>query len=100
MWISSGINTLRASQARVSANQYADDVETLFEQDYSLEQEYHQLLNGKSNTSFIAAGNMTSGREMGSYDGPDSRHVLLLAATHGQHVGSMSSVPFGTDICH
>ena len=47
MWISSGVSALRASQARVSANQYADDVETLFEQDYALEQQYHQLLDGK-----------------------------------------------------
>ncbi|KAI0085503.1 hypothetical protein BDY19DRAFT_996640 [Irpex rosettiformis] len=47
MWISSGLSALRASQARISANTYADQVEDLFEQDYQLEQQYHQLLNGK-----------------------------------------------------
>nr|BCT97380.1 xylan a-1,2-glucuronidase [Irpex lacteus] len=47
MWIASGFSALRASQARISANQYADQVEDLFEQDYQLEQQYHQLLNGK-----------------------------------------------------
>lgn len=46
MWIASGFSALRASQARISANQYADQVEDLFEQDYQLEQQYHQLLNG------------------------------------------------------
>jgi hypothetical protein len=46
MWISSGLSALRASQARISANQYADQVEDLFEQDYQLEQQYHQLLDG------------------------------------------------------
>lgn len=52
MWISSGVNALRVSQARVSANQFADDVETLFEQDFALEQQYHQLLNGKRSLWF------------------------------------------------
>ncbi|KAI5117957.1 hypothetical protein M0805_001619 [Coniferiporia weirii] len=47
MWIAQGINNLRASQARLSANDYADQVEQLFEDDYSLETEYHQLLDGK-----------------------------------------------------
>ncbi|PSR81818.1 hypothetical protein PHLCEN_2v6249 [Hermanssonia centrifuga] len=47
MWISAGINNMRASQARLSTNDYADQVETLFEQDYDLEQQYHQLLDGK-----------------------------------------------------
>lgn len=53
MWISSGINALRASQARASANQYADAVETLFDQDYALEQQYHGLLNGTDSLNFI-----------------------------------------------
>jgi hypothetical protein len=47
MWIASGINALRATQARASANTYADRVETLFEQDYEIETEYHSLLDGK-----------------------------------------------------
>ncbi|KAJ3491899.1 hypothetical protein NLI96_g361 [Meripilus lineatus] len=47
MWMSSGINNLRASQARISANTFADQVEDLFEQDFALETQYHQLLNGK-----------------------------------------------------
>ena len=38
---------MRAFQARLSANDYADQVEQLFEQDYDLEQEYHSILNGK-----------------------------------------------------
>ena len=46
MWISAGINNLRASQARLSTNNYADQVESLFEQDFALEQQYHSLLNG------------------------------------------------------
>ncbi|KAI0826133.1 hypothetical protein BC629DRAFT_1276143 [Irpex lacteus] len=47
MWISAGINNLRASQARLSANNFANQTEALFDQDYDLEVEYHQLLNGK-----------------------------------------------------
>ncbi|KAH8117845.1 hypothetical protein DFH11DRAFT_1839415 [Phellopilus nigrolimitatus] len=47
MWVSQGINNLRVSQARLSANDFADQVEELFEQDYELETEYHQLLDGK-----------------------------------------------------
>jgi hypothetical protein len=48
MWISAGTNNLRASQARLSANDFANQTETLFEQDYDLEVEYHQLLDGRS----------------------------------------------------
>ncbi|CAL1698338.1 unnamed protein product [Somion occarium] len=47
MWISAGINNLRASQARLSTNDFADQVEQLFDQDYDLEVQYHQLLDGK-----------------------------------------------------
>ncbi len=50
MWISAGINNMRASQARLSTNDYADQVETLFEQDYDLEQQYHQLLDGETSS--------------------------------------------------
>lgn len=46
MLISAGINNLRASQARLSANDYADTVEQLFETDYDLEVEYHTILDG------------------------------------------------------
>lgn len=92
MWISSGINALRASQARVSANQFADDVETLFEQDYTLEQDYHQLLDGKSLSDFHdKLLTSTHDREMGPHDGPNPRYVLLLAATDGQYVRTFSA---------
>lgn len=47
MWISSGINNLRVSQARLSANNYAEQVRDLFQKDYELETEYHTLLDGK-----------------------------------------------------
>ena len=46
MWIAAGYNNLRASQARLSTNDYADQVETLFAQDFALEQQYHALLDG------------------------------------------------------
>lgn len=46
MWIFAGQNNLRASQARLSTNNLAGQVESLFEQDYALEQQYHQLLDG------------------------------------------------------
>ncbi len=46
MWISAGINNLRVSQARLSANDFGQQVEELFEQDYDLEVEYHSLLDG------------------------------------------------------
>lgn len=49
MWISAGINSMRASQARLSANVYATQVENLFEQDYDIETEYHALLDGTDN---------------------------------------------------
>ena len=47
MWISSGYNNLRASQAAVSANQYGEAVSRLFQQDYALQLEYHSVLNGE-----------------------------------------------------
>ncbi|CAK5271250.1 unnamed protein product [Mycena citricolor] len=47
MMIKAGQNVLRASQARLSTNQLADEVETLFENDFSLETRYHALLDGK-----------------------------------------------------
>jgi hypothetical protein len=49
MWISAGMNNLRASQAKLSANDYGKQVEDLFERDYDLEDEYHKLLDGKWN---------------------------------------------------
>ncbi|KAI0758973.1 hypothetical protein C8Q74DRAFT_277496 [Fomes fomentarius] len=47
LWISAGINNLRASQARLSANDYFDEVQKFFEDDYALEIDYHSILNGK-----------------------------------------------------
>lgn len=46
LWITAGANNLRASQARISTNDLADQVEDLFEQDYDLELQYHHMLNG------------------------------------------------------
>ena len=88
MWISSGVSALRASQARLSTNQFADATESLFDQAFALEQQYHQLLNGKFmfSGSFFCSLMLNGDRQMGSYDGPDPRHVLLLATADGQHV--------------
>ncbi|KAH7927567.1 glycoside hydrolase family 115 protein [Leucogyrophana mollusca] len=47
MWIYAGINNLHASQARVSANDYATKVQSLFQKDWDLEVEYHTILDGK-----------------------------------------------------
>ena len=47
MWISAGINNLRASQARISANDFMTSVEQLFDDDYALEVDYHTILNGE-----------------------------------------------------
>ncbi|KAF7321993.1 GH115-C domain-containing protein [Mycena kentingensis (nom. inval.)] len=47
MMIKAGQNMLRASQARQSANDLADEVEKLFEHDFDLEVQYHTLLDGK-----------------------------------------------------
>jgi len=47
MWISAGMNNLRASQAFLSANSYKSQVEDLFEQDWELETEYDNQLEGK-----------------------------------------------------
>ena len=52
MWITQGMNALRASQARLSTNNLASQVEELFEKDYDLEVEYHSLLDGEPH-SFI-----------------------------------------------
>ena len=41
------MNNLRVSQARLSANNLADQVESLFTQDYDLEVQYHTMLDGK-----------------------------------------------------
>ncbi|KAF8999865.1 hypothetical protein BDQ17DRAFT_1427597 [Cyathus striatus] len=47
MLISAGMNNLRASQARYSVNALADQVEQLFENDFDLETQYDNLLDGK-----------------------------------------------------
>ncbi|KAK0237297.1 hypothetical protein EDD85DRAFT_908116 [Armillaria nabsnona] len=47
MLISAGLNNLRASQARLSTNNLADQVQDFFDFDYELETEYHTLLDGK-----------------------------------------------------
>ncbi|KAL0952642.1 hypothetical protein HGRIS_006887 [Hohenbuehelia grisea] len=49
MLIAAGINNLRASQARISTNNFADQVVSLFSQDFDLETQYHTLLDGKWN---------------------------------------------------
>ncbi|KAK0237300.1 hypothetical protein EDD85DRAFT_837135 [Armillaria nabsnona] len=45
MLISAGLNNLRASQARLSTNNLADQVQDFFDFDYELETEYHTLLD-------------------------------------------------------
>ncbi len=47
MWIYQGLNNLRVTQARLSANALGQQVQTLFAQDYDLEHEYHTLLDGE-----------------------------------------------------
>ncbi|KAF8064309.1 hypothetical protein FPV67DRAFT_1672029 [Lyophyllum atratum] len=47
--ITAGMNNMRASQARLSANALADQAEKFFEQDFDIETQYHQLLDGKWN---------------------------------------------------
>ncbi|KZT03278.1 glycoside hydrolase family 115 protein [Laetiporus sulphureus 93-53] len=47
MWIAAGMNNFRASQAFLSANDYAAIVEELFQQDWELEVEYESQLDGK-----------------------------------------------------
>ncbi|CCM00698.1 uncharacterized protein FIBRA_02738 [Fibroporia radiculosa] len=47
MWYAAGMNNLRASQAFLSANYYAAEVEALFDQDWELELEYDTQLDGK-----------------------------------------------------
>ena len=51
MWVYQGMNNLRASQARLSTNELAKRVEDLFEEDYRLEDEYHNLLDGECKAS-------------------------------------------------
>ncbi|KAK0189365.1 glycoside hydrolase family 115 protein, partial [Armillaria mellea] len=45
MLISAGLNNLHASQARLSTNNLADQVQEFFDIDYELETEYHTLLD-------------------------------------------------------
>ncbi|KAH8077106.1 hypothetical protein BXZ70DRAFT_708274 [Cristinia sonorae] len=47
MWIAAGNNALRAEEARLSANEFDDQVTQLFEQDFEWEKEYHSILDGK-----------------------------------------------------
>ncbi|KAG7087753.1 hypothetical protein E1B28_013694 [Marasmius oreades] len=47
LYIYAGMNNLRASQARLSANALGDQVEELFEKDFDLETQYHSILDGK-----------------------------------------------------
>ncbi len=48
MWIYQGLNNLRVTQARLSANALGQQVQSLFAQDYDLELEYHTILDGES----------------------------------------------------
>ncbi|KAF8889126.1 hypothetical protein BD779DRAFT_1672064 [Infundibulicybe gibba] len=45
--ISAGLNNLRASQARISANDLGNQVSQLFDEDFDLETQYHTMLDGK-----------------------------------------------------
>ncbi|KAJ7593713.1 hypothetical protein C8J56DRAFT_419922 [Mycena floridula] len=47
MMIAAGMNNVRASQARVSANALADQVVQLFEKDFDIQTDYHTILDGK-----------------------------------------------------
>ncbi|TEB33738.1 hypothetical protein FA13DRAFT_1753937 [Coprinellus micaceus] len=49
MYVSAGLNAMRAVQARLSANDLADTVEKLFDVDFDIETQYHTLLKGKWN---------------------------------------------------
>ena len=49
MLVAAGQNQLKASQARLGANDLAEKVEQLFENDYALEERYHALEEGKWN---------------------------------------------------
>ena len=46
MLIAAGMNNLRASQARLSTNDLADQVQELFEKDFDFEMQYHTMLGG------------------------------------------------------
>lgn len=47
MYFAAGLSNLRASQARLSANTYADQAVQLFEHDFDFEEQYHTMLDGK-----------------------------------------------------
>lgn len=90
---------MRAMQARLSANEYADTVEGLFEVDYDLEEWYHGLLDGMCCSAFFSVGGGVHGwtdgvlgwvREMGPDDGADAYGLQLLAGAHTEHVSSTS----------
>jgi len=46
--ITTGRNSMRASQAFLSTNQLADTAENLFEHDFDLEEDYHSILDGEA----------------------------------------------------
>jgi hypothetical protein len=47
MYFAAGLSNLRASQARLSANLYAEQTIEMFDHDFDFEAEYHSLLGGK-----------------------------------------------------
>ncbi|KZP03079.1 glycoside hydrolase family 115 protein [Athelia psychrophila] len=57
MWVSQGLNNLRASQARLSTNALADEVESLFAEDWELENTYHTILDGCPSKGSISPTN-------------------------------------------
>lgn len=59
---------MRASQAMLSANTLADQVQELFETDYDLEDEYHSILGGGFFFLSLVSGDtlILPSREMGS----------------------------------
>lgn len=89
MWIAAGFNNLRASQAFLTTNTFADQVEQLFAQDFDIETQYHTILDGISTAFWTLHTSLLTNfltRKMGSHDGSNPRHVLLLAATDDEHV--------------
>lgn len=86
---------------QLSANQLADTVEQLFEQDFEYEQQYHTILNGKS--LFLPSNYFDTNvipRQMGSVSPINSWAVGWLTIKPQKHDGPNSYVHISKLVIH
>jgi hypothetical protein len=80
---------LRASQARQSVNNLADQVQQEFEKDYEIETEYHSILDGEcpSSTHEPSLTDLAQASGTSKWHTLDKSRCLLILTALWQHDG-------------